>query len=155
LSSHFVNVGDGLVIALAEARRILEPELASLAAERATDEELSELEKLVHQMEDNSRHGKDFADLDVLFHRLIAQAARNPILVQTMERVSDLFLESRRAILLDPDALLRALRYHILLAEALKLRNPPQARLLMQGHMNSMFDEVLLSEARRQSKNIQ
>ena len=154
LSSHFVNVGDGLILALAEARRILEPELASLAAERATDEELTEIENVVRQMEDNSQQGKDFADLDVLFHRLIAQAARNPILSQTMEGVSDLFLESRRAILLDPDALMRALRYHALLADALKLRNPPQARLLMQGHMNAMFDEVLLSENRKQSNNI-
>lgn len=152
LSSHFLNVGDGLVIALAEARRLLEPELASLAAERATDQELIEIEDVVRQMEENSQQGQDFADLDVSFHRLIAQAARNPILYQTMEGVSDLFLESRRAILLDPDALLRAQRYHVLIAEALKLHNSPQARLLMQGHMNSMFDEVLISEARKQSK---
>src|ERR1041384_2211756 len=40
LSSHFQTAGDGLILALAEARRLLEPELASLAAERATDEEL-------------------------------------------------------------------------------------------------------------------
>ena len=148
LSGHFQNVGDGLLLALAETRRILEPELALLAAERGTDEELLEIEGLVRQMEEASQHGADFAELDVLFHRKIAYAARNPILYQTMEGVSDLFLESRRAILLDPSALLRALRYHALIAEALKLRNAPQAQLLMQGHMNSMLDEVLASEAR-------
>ena len=153
LSSHFQNVGAGLVLALAETRRILEPELASLAAERATDEELIKIEGLARQMEEYSQRGNDFAELDVLFHRQIAHAARNPILYQTMEGVSDLFLESRRAILLDPDALLRALRYHALIAEALKLRNSPQARLLMQGHMNSMLDEVLASEARKQLKD--
>ena len=149
LSSHFQNVGDGLLLALAETRRILEPELASLAAERGTDEELAEIEDLVRQMEEEDKNGHDFAELDVLFHRQIAHAARNPILFQTMEGVSDLFLESRRAILLDPNAVLRALRYHALIAEALKLRNAPQARLLMQGHMNSMLDEVLASEARK------
>lgn len=152
LSSHFQNVGDGLLLALAETRRILEPELASLAAERGTDEELTEIEGLVRQMEEEDKNGNDFAELDVLFHRKIAHAARNPILYQTMEGVSDLFLESRRAILLDPNALLRALRYHALIAEALKLRNAPQARLLMQGHMNSMLDEVLASEARKEAK---
>ena len=152
LSSHFQNVGDGLLLALAETRRILEPELASLAAERGTDDELTEIEGLVRQMEEEEKHGHDFAELDVLFHRQIAQAARNPILYQTMEGVSDLFLESRRAILLDPNAVLRALRYHALIAEALRLRNAPQARLLMQGHMNSMLDEVLASEARKEAK---
>jgi len=152
LSSHFQNVGDGLLLALAETRRILEPELASLAAERGTDEELMDIEGLVNKMEEEQKHGNDFAELDVLFHRQIAKAARNPILYQTMEGVSDLFLESRRAILLDPNAVLRALRYHALIAEALRLRNAPQARLLMQGHMNSMLDEVLASQARKEAK---
>jgi GntR family transcriptional repressor for pyruvate dehydrogenase complex len=152
LSSHFQNVGDGQLIALAETRCILEPELAALAAERGTDDELDEIEGLVRQMEEEDKQGNDFAELDVLFHRSIARAARNPILYQTIEGVSDLFLESRRAILLDPTLLLRALRYHALIAEALKLRNAPQARLLMQGHMNSMLDEVMASEARKQSK---
>lgn len=152
LSSHFENLGDGLILALAETRRILEPELASLAAERATDGELIEIENLVRQMEEASQQGRDFADLDVLFHRQIAYSARNPILYQTMEGVSDLFLESRRAILLDPDALVRALRYHALIADALRERNGPQARLLMQGHMNSMSDEVINSETRKHSK---
>jgi GntR family transcriptional regulator, transcriptional repressor for pyruvate dehydrogenase complex len=152
LSSHFENVGDGLLLALAETRRIVEPELAFLAAERGTDEEMNEIEELVRQMEEEDRNGHDFAELDVLFHRQIAHAARNPILYQTIEGVSDLFLESRRAILLDPHAVLRALRYHALIADALKSRNAPQARLLMQGHMNSMLDEVLSSEARKKSK---
>jgi GntR family transcriptional regulator, transcriptional repressor for pyruvate dehydrogenase complex len=152
LSSHFENVGDGLLLALAETRRIVEPELAFLAAERGTDEEMNEIEELVRQMEEEDRNGHDFAELDVLFHRQIAHAARNPILYQTIEGVSDLFLESRRAILLDPRAVLRALRYHALIADALKSRNAPQARLLMQGHMNSMLDEVLSSEARKKSK---
>ena len=152
LSSHFQNVGDGLLLALAETRRILEPELASLAAERGTDEELMEIDGLVSKMEEEQKHGNDFAELDVLFHRQIAKAARNPILFQTMEGVSDLFLGSRRAILLDPNAVLRALRYHALIAEALRLRNASQARLLMQGHMNSMLDEVLASQARKEAK---
>ncbi len=152
LSSHFQNVGEGQLIALAETRCILEPELAALAAERGTDEELTEIESLVRQMEEEDKQGHDFAELDVLFHRKIARAARNPILYQTIEGVSDLFLESRRAILLNPTLLLRALRYHALIAEALKLRNAPQARLLMQGHMNSMLDEVMASETHKQAK---
>ena len=152
LSSHFQNIGDGLLLALAETRRILEPELALLAAERGTDQELDEIEGLVQQMEESSQHGSNFADLDVLFHRKIAHAAGNPILFQTMEGVSDLFLESRRAILLDSNALLRALRYHALIAEALKKRNGPQAQLLMQGHMNSMLEEVVASESKKHAQ---
>ncbi len=155
ISSHFENVGAGLRMALAETRWVLEPELAALAAERSTDEELNEIETLVREMEKAAHDGIDFSDLDVLFHRQIARAARNPILSQTMEGVSDLFLESRRTILLDPDAVLRALRYHQLIADALRIRNAAQARLLMQGHMNSMLEEIMKSETLKQELNLQ
>lgn len=151
LSSHFQNVTTGLVIALAETRWILEPELAALAAERATNEELVEIENLTRQMEEAYRLGSNFAELDVQFHRQIACCARNPILCQTLEGISDLFLESRKTIILDPEAMLRALRYHALIADMLKQRNASQARLLMQGHMNSMLSEVLASEAAKES----
>ena len=57
MSSHFQKVGDGLLLAPAETRRILEPELASLAAERGTDEELTEIEGLVRQMEEEDKIG--------------------------------------------------------------------------------------------------
>src|SRR5260221_1361930 len=60
LSSHFQNVGEGQLIALAETRCILEPELAALAAERGTDDELTEIEGLVRQMEEEDKHGHDY-----------------------------------------------------------------------------------------------
>lgn len=148
LSSHFQDVGHGLVVALAETRRILEPELAALAAERGTDAELSEIEKLARQMEEKAQHGHDFAELDVRFHHTIAQAARNPILYRTLEGVSDLFLESRRKILMDPKTMMRTARYHLLIVDALQSRNAPLARLLMLAHMNSMLEDVLAAEAR-------
>jgi len=148
LSSHFQNVGEGQLVALAETRCILEPELAALAAERGTDDELDEIEELALQMEEEAKSGNDFAELDVLFHRKISHAARNPILYQTIEGVSDLFLESRRKILMDLGAMQRSVRYHSLIAEALKSRNAPQARLLMQAHMNSMLNDVLAVDRR-------
>ena len=144
-------MGDGVLFALAETRRILEPELAFLAAERGAGEELIEIEGLARQMIAESQRGNDFAELDVLFHRKIAEAARNPVVFQMLEGARGLLLELRRAILLDPNALLRSLRYHALIADALRSRNAPQVRLLMQGEMNCMVDEVLASEAIKKS----
>lgn len=151
LPSHFQNVGDGLLLALAETRRILEPELAFLAAERGTNEELIEIEGLVVQMKEEFKRGNDFSELDVLFHRQIAHAARNPVLYQMVVSVRDLYLELRKTIVLDPNSSLRSLRYHTLIAEALRSHNASQARLLMQGEMNSMLDDVLASETIRKS----
>ena len=154
LSSHFQALGTGKIMALAETRRILEPELVMLAAERGTDEELAQIDQLAQQMLAAAQRGSDFAEMDVLFHRLIAQAARNPILYRTIESVSDLLLESRLKVLMDPRNMERASRYHHLIAEALRARNGPQARLLMQAHMNDMLADVTAVEARERAAEV-
>ena len=153
LSSHFQAVGSAsLVVALAETRRIVEPELAELAAERGTEAEFIEIENLARQMEQKAKEGQDFAELDVQFHTSIAHAARNPILSKMLEGVRDLFLESRHRVVIDVPAIVRSARYHLLIVDALIAHNAPQARLLMQTHMNSMLDDVLAIEARKQTK---
>jgi GntR family transcriptional repressor for pyruvate dehydrogenase complex len=119
-----------------------------LAARRGTSEELAEIEVLVRQMEEMARLGTDFAVLDVRFHRSIARAAHNPILVQTIEGFSDLFLESRRMVALDPESNYRTAKAHLLIAQALLARNPNQARLLMQMHMSDMLNDVMVAEAK-------
>lgn len=42
----------------------------------------------------------------------------------------------------------RAVRYHLLIAEALRDRNAAQARLLMLAHMNDTLSSLLAVEAR-------
>jgi DNA-binding FadR family transcriptional regulator len=72
--------------AVLEARRIIEPQVARLAHERAGDEELEPLERTIDVMrtivgrgyrpEDEDR----FLQLDVQFHLALARAAGNPTL---------------------------------------------------------------------------
>jgi GntR family transcriptional repressor for pyruvate dehydrogenase complex len=148
LASHFQDMNVGLMVALAETRRILEPELAAMAAERGAPEELAEIECLAKEMEEQAGRGIDFVGPDVQFHRRIAQAARNPILYQMLESVNDLFLESRKITSIEPGMTARSVRYHLLIAEALRNRDPSQARLLMQAHMNDALNSLLAAEAR-------
>ena len=103
-------------------------------------------------MEQKAKEGQDFAELDVQFHTSIARAARNPILSKMLEGVRDLFLESRHRVVIDVPAIVRSARYHLLIVDALIAHNAPQARILMQTHMNSMLDDVLAIEARKQTK---
>jgi GntR family transcriptional regulator, transcriptional repressor for pyruvate dehydrogenase complex len=151
LTSHFQDVSTGLIVALAETRRILEPELAALAAERGTDAELAAIEELALEMDAEARQNIDFVEPDVQFHRRIAQAARNPILQQIMDDLNDLLLESRKLTAQEPGMTARAVRYHLLIAEALRTRNGPQARLLMLAHMNDALNSVLALEARAEA----
>ena len=154
LANHFQDVSIGLLVALAETRRLLEPELAALTSERGTEDELAEIMHLAQQMEKKVAQGLDFTQPDVQFHRSIAHAARNPILYRMMESVHDLLLESRVITSIEPGMTTRAVRYHLLIAEAIYDRNATQARLLMLAHMNDSLSGVLVAEARTKEAQV-
>ncbi|MEP7358304.1 MAG: FCD domain-containing protein [Anaerolineales bacterium] len=148
LESLFEHGETGAMLALAETRRILEPELSALAAERGTEAELAEIDELAHQMELEARQGLDFVKPDVAFHHCIAGAARNVVLYRVMIGLHDLFLESRLLVSQEPGMTARAVHYHLLIASALLARDAGQGRLLMLAHMNDMLSGLLLAEAR-------
>ncbi len=78
--------------AVLEARRIIEPQVARLAHERATDDELAPLERTIEMMRDIVDRGyrpedeDRFLQLDVQFHLALARAAGNPTL-ETLLRI--------------------------------------------------------------------
>jgi GntR family transcriptional repressor for pyruvate dehydrogenase complex len=136
----------GMIVALTEARRIIEPELAAMAAERGSHDERTEILLLAEQMHLRASSGDDFLEPDMQFHRQIARAARNPVLLRMMESMADLFVESRRLTTAEPGMTPRAVRYHLLIAEAINERNADQARLLMMAHMNDALSSILARE---------
>lgn len=144
VASHFQDVSVGVLLALAETRRILEPELAALAAVRGSEEELTTIMRLAQQMEQDTLRGIDSVEPDTQFHHCIAEAARNPVLFRMMESVNELFLQSRVVTAREPGLPARTVRYHLLIAEALCERNAAQARLLMLAHMNDALDSLLV-----------
>lgn len=140
--------GLGTLVALAEARRLIEPELAAMAAERGSPDERAEILRLAEQMHVRAANGDDFLEPDLQFHRQIARAARNPVLLRMIESIADLFVESRRLTTAEPGMTPRAVRYHLLIAEAISERNADQARLLMMAHMNDTLSSILAREGR-------
>lgn len=138
------------ILALAEARRLIEPELAALAAERGNENELSTIKQLAITMEMQANNGLDFVDPDTAFHAAIAQAAHNVVLQQMLASMHALFMVSRQITSQEPGMTDRAVRYHRLIAEAIFERNANQARLLMLAHMNDIVSSVLTREAQQQ-----
>lgn len=152
LAAYFQDLNLGLVIALAETRQILEPELSALAAERASNEELDEIVRLAHEMEMLAEQGADFSEPDVMFHRKIAQASHNPVLGKMIDSVNDLLLQSRRLTASEPGMTARAVRYHLLIAHALHERNATLAHSLMFSHMRDTLNSILRVESRFQER---
>jgi DNA-binding GntR family transcriptional regulator len=71
---------------LCEVRLALEPEAARLAAERATQADLSELRAVLAELDGRrKRDPRDLIDLDERIHRAIYHASHNPYLAETLE----------------------------------------------------------------------
>jgi GntR family transcriptional repressor for pyruvate dehydrogenase complex len=64
---------------LIEARRLIEPEVASLAAQRATEADLKNLGAALEQRWGPGAVGSPARQFYLEFHRVLAEAARNPV----------------------------------------------------------------------------
>ena len=120
-----------------EARRLLEPQVASLAAERITPEQLAELRTHLDGLPADS----DIETLvhhDIDYHRLIAVASGNEYLASLMEAVGSQTVRARlwRGIR-DADAADRTLREHDAIYEALAAGDAGLAHAVMLMHVTS------------------
>jgi GntR family transcriptional repressor for pyruvate dehydrogenase complex len=70
---------DDIDLRLAEIRRVLEVEIAALAAARATTEERQELRRLCLEMRKHTGAPRVLAEMDFQLHLLLAEATRNEL----------------------------------------------------------------------------
>ena len=69
---------------LTEARRVIEVQLAALAAERATPEQIEALQRVTERLEAAAANPYEYPEADVEFHLVLAEAAGNRYLLQAM-----------------------------------------------------------------------
>jgi GntR family transcriptional repressor for pyruvate dehydrogenase complex len=69
---------------LTEARRVIEVQLAALAAERATPAQVAALQRATERMEAAAANPYEYPEADVDFHLALAEAAGNRYLLQAM-----------------------------------------------------------------------
>ncbi len=75
---------------LVEAREVIEVQLAGMAAERGTGDQIARLRECVEGMEVASASPFDYPDADVEFHLALAEAAGNRYLLRAMVDIRSL-----------------------------------------------------------------
>ncbi len=118
-----------------EVRAAIEIAIAGYAAERATDEELAELEKLTEQMQTGSASLEEHSQMDVEFHRAVARMTHNELYLIMLDSIGPVLLEIRRATFDLPDDRRRAYQAHRRIFEAIAARDPAAAREAMTQHL--------------------
>lgn len=136
-----------------EIRGALEALAASLAAERASDEEIEQLERLLAEIA-KAVEEKDAArlvELDTRFHDLLYKASRNERLGQILSSLREQIQRFRTQTLSNPARMRVALEEHRSLVEALAARDAEAAARCAAQHIESAENSLMeLSFSERQ-----
>lgn len=118
-----------------EVRRLLEIEIAGLAAERRTDEDLARIEGYLNTMIEGRDDLDVFSKNDVAFHTALAHTTHNEMFVVLLDSVVDVMIQVRRMGSELPGARDYAIEAHRQIFEQVKASNVEGARRAMAEHL--------------------
>ena len=124
-----------------EIRYLLEPEIAALAAERATKEDIKRMEEAVEDQERQIAAGSTGLEGDTAFHFALAESTQNWGLLIMVSVLADALRQPREKTLEEPGHPQRSLVSHKQLLELVYNGDGPGARSAMQHHLSNV--EVL------------
>lgn len=139
---HFQNTS---ITDLSEARRVVEPYLARLAAGRLRQDELERLESLNQSCRLILARGESLVGCadEVNFHRILAQVSENPVLILITDLVNSLLADSKVHLRPGLEFSRRVLTAHERILDALKARDGERAAQEMLSHIEEVEGELL------------
>ncbi len=137
--SFFLTLHDVQVEQLYDARRLIEGEIASLAARNATPGDIVELRQLIAEQEQRIGDPHAYRESDGSFHRKLAQIASNPFLARAAESLGVLGLEFRKTASETPAVLESSIRDHDVIVDCIAAEDTDGARIGMQAHMMNVL----------------
>ncbi|HEU5088717.1 MAG TPA: FadR/GntR family transcriptional regulator [Roseiflexaceae bacterium] len=118
-----------------EVRRLLEVEIAGLAAERRDESDLQHMREQLQRMHENAADPERWAEADVAFHAAIATATNNPLYPLLLGSIADMLIEVRRTGIQLPETPAKAYQHHQRVLERIAARDRAGARKAMQDHL--------------------
>lgn len=145
----FLAVERNSLLDMFEMRRIFETATASLAAQRATLEELDQIEAMLENMRErlNVQDPEKGEEFDAAFHYAVAEAAHNTLLTKLFKTVSEEFAKANsvaRRQLYHGNAqnAQKIIDQHSEILEAIRSRSPITASEAMLAHLIFAEDEL-------------
>jgi GntR family transcriptional regulator, transcriptional repressor for pyruvate dehydrogenase complex len=125
-----------------EARIIIEENLAGLAAQRATADEITAIAESVQMMQDAIAREEPILDADMAFHMAISRASHNNVLAKSVQLLRNLMRQWLYYKVLMPEAAPRVLKRHIAISRAIAQGKPVLARREMRLHLEEAMTLV-------------
>ena len=130
---------DDYLVDLMEARELIESQIAFLAAESATQEDIQKLEEIVDRQAYQVKKGGDGSKENIEFHIFLSETTGNLVLTELQQS----FLSFAHAVISKqfkiPGRIGELVEQHRDLIQAIKERNPAAAHRLMLAHLRSRY----------------
>jgi DNA-binding FadR family transcriptional regulator len=133
---------------LQELRRLVEPAAVRLAAERATAQDIAEIEAAYAGMKLSIEEGGDYVSSDLRFHQGLLRACHNRMVGQMSKALGALLRTSFEISTSRPDGPAASLPLHRAVLDAVVAREPARAEKASQRLIDSAgedIDQVLAS----------
>jgi GntR family transcriptional regulator, transcriptional repressor for pyruvate dehydrogenase complex len=128
-----------------EARKVLEPEIAALAAQRASASQIRKMRGILAEQAHQIRQGLSGVEADTAFHSLLTQSMKNKVFIRLSAAFVDSLRDTRELSLQVDGRPARSLAGHWEILEAIQSRDPGRARRAMLRHLAAIERNVLKS----------
>jgi DNA-binding FadR family transcriptional regulator len=142
---------------LQDLRRVVEPAAVRLAAERATPQDIADIEAAYAGMKKSVEEGGDYVTHDLRFHQGLLRACHNRMLAQMSKALSALLRTSFEISTTRKDGPRNSLPLHRAVLDAVITHNPAKAEkaiLVLIDGAREDIEEVLASRRRLPRLNI-
>ena len=145
LSPRLITTGSTLSD-LFEARKCIESTTVANAADMASEIDINDLKISLSEMEKALQNGDTatFLRADVEFHNLIAKAGKNEVLLEILSVINELLLFHENLTQRMPGGIEKAYDFHKKILHAIKEKNPSQARILMENHIDDIKSQRMV-----------
>ena len=130
------------IIDIFTLRKILEPEIAKLAAEHSTQKAIRDLEDIVNKQDKSLEGGKNPVKTDSNFHYALAQMSKNKVLERLLMALVRILRRTREEYLQSEERKRKSLAGHRAILAAIKTRNGTAAKQAMRRHLEEVEDAV-------------
>src|SRR6185503_4581860 len=134
-----------------ELRKLIEPHIAALAAERATERDIAQLKKIVAKQKEAVSRGETGVDADAELHLCIGRATQNQALQKLVSGLMEMLSRSREESLQTDQRRASSIATHQRIVAAIEKHDRSKARSEMLRHIEQVEESALSSS--RPSKN--
>ncbi|TAK07703.1 FadR family transcriptional regulator [bacterium] len=135
-----------------EMRKLIEPHIASLAAERATKRDIERMKRILEKQREEVDRGATGVEEDAEFHFSIGRATQNQALEKLVSGLMDILSHSREESLQTPGRSQASLESHHKILSAIQDHDKEKARAAMLRHIEQV--ELSVFSAKKKKPHI-